>query len=237
MADRSPSLITSISHNPLHAVLVALLFLSVLGFGANSYYVIRNTEWDESRLEHANQIRVISQQVANHANAAAQGNAIVHVALDTAVREFDANYSYLLDGNLEIDLPGSPAEVQNELYEINNVWSEVKARVSVILGNKDALEYLKLISAEFAETVPAIQQENGKVVASLLRAGTSANQIALVQKQAFLIERMAHSVDLVLEMGSNQNLVRNSSRDSKAFREVLDGLMTGDGTLLLNPVR
>ena len=50
MAERSPSLITSISHNPLHAVLVALLFLSVLGFGANSYYVIRNTEWDESRL-------------------------------------------------------------------------------------------------------------------------------------------------------------------------------------------
>lgn len=236
MVDRSPNLISSISHNPLNAVLVGLLFLSVLGFGANSYYVIRNTEWDGNRLQYANQIRVISQQIAKNAKAAAQGNAAVFPTLENAVREFKTNYSNLVDGNLEINLPGSPAEIQSELDEINNAWINVEESVEKILGNKNALTYLDQISAELAETVPAIQQENGKVVATLLRAGTAANQIVLVQKQAFLIERMAHSIDRVLQVGTNQNLIKNFSRDSKAFREVLDGLITGDRKLLLDAV-
>jgi len=237
MAARSPNLISSMSSNPLHALLVGLLFLCVLGFGTNSYYVIRNTEWDENRLQYAHQIKVISQQIAKNATAAAQGNATVFAALESSIRDFDTNYSYLLDGNLEINLPGAPIEIQSDLAVINDSWIKLKENIEEILGNKDALDFLEQISSELAETVPAIQQENGKVVASLLRAGTSAAQIALVQKQTFLIERMAHSVDRVLEMGSDQNLVENLTRDSKAFREVLDGLISGDRKLLLNAVR
>jgi|TARA_B100002003_G_scaffold91230_1_gene85214 twitching motility protein PilJ len=236
MADRSPNLISSISHNPLHAALVGLLVLSVLGFGTNSYYVIRDTERDKERLEYANRIRVLSQQIAKDANAAAQGNSAVFPSLQVAVREFELNYSYLVDGNLETNLLPL-AEIQGELEEINKSWIKMEASVGGILGNKDALSYLDQISLELAETVPAIQQENGKVVATLLRAGTTANQIALIQKQAFLIERMHHGVDRVLEMGTNENLVNSFSRDSKAFREVLDGLITGDRTLLLNAVK
>ncbi|MDP7146278.1 MAG: methyl-accepting chemotaxis protein [Pseudomonadales bacterium] len=236
MADRSPNLISSISHNPLHAALVGLLVLSVLGFGTNSYYVIRDTERDKERLEYANRIRVLSQQIAKDANAAAQGNSAVFPSLQVAVREFELNYSYLVDGNLETNLLPL-AEIQGELEEINKSWIKMEASVGGILGNKDALSYLDQISLELAETVPAIQQENGKVVATLLRAGTTANQIALIQKQAFLIERMHHGVDRVLEMGTNENLVNSFSRDSKVFREVLDGLITGDRTLLLNAVK
>lgn len=235
MVDRSANLISSIGRNPLQAVLVGLLSLSVLGFGANSYYVIRNTEWDKNRLQYANRIIVLSQRIAKNANAAAQGHSAVFLELDNDVREFETNYDYLVDGNLE-GLPPSPVEIEGELDEIKKSWNLVERSVERILGNKNALSYLEQISSELAETVPAIQQENDKVVESLLRAGSAASQIALVQKQAFFIERMHHSVDRVLAMGTNQNLVNNLLTDSDKFKKVLVGLQTGDRKLLLNAV-
>lgn len=235
MVDRSANLISSMGRNPLQAVLVGLLSLSVLGFGANSYYVIRNTEWDKSRLQYANRMIVISQRIAKNASAAAQGRSAVFLEMDNDVREFETNYNYLVDGNLK-GLPPSPVEIEGELDDIKKSWNQVEKSIERILGNENALSYLEQISSELAETVPAIQQENDKVVESLLRAGSSASQIALVQKQAFFIERMHHSVDRVLEMGTNRNLVNNLLADSEKFKKILVGLQTGDRKLLLNAV-
>jgi|TARA_Y100000310_G_scaffold324994_1_gene387757 twitching motility protein PilJ len=218
-------------------VLVGFLVLSVLGFGANSYYVIRDTERDKERLQYANRIRVLSQQIAKDASAAAQGHASANAALESAVREFETHYGYLLDGNLETNLPNSSPEIQVELQGINDSWIKIEESIENILGNRDALTDLRQISMDLAETVPAIQQENDKVVAWQLRAGASATQIWSIEKQAVLIERMHHSVDRVLEMGTSKQLVENYARDSQEFRDVLVGLLNGDRNLRLNAVK
>ena len=79
-----------------------------------------------------------------------------------------------------------------------------------------------------------MQAENDKVVAAMLRLSARANEIALVQRQSLIIERMSRSVDNVFEAGSLESLSNNINRDSQTFRGVLDGLINGNRELLLS---
>ncbi|MBD3647279.1 MAG: chemotaxis protein, partial [Pseudomonadales bacterium] len=80
-------------------------------------------------------------------------------------------------------------------------------------------------------TMSAIQQENERVVAEMLRRGRPSNEVVLAQRQSLLIERISHAVDKVLDLGTGDSLSSNFSRDIETFNAVLNGLMNGDREL------
>jgi twitching motility protein PilJ len=82
----------------------------------------------------------------------------------------------------------------------------------------------------------AIQQENNKVVAAMLRLNLPASQIALAQRQSLLIERMSRNVERVIEQGASDSLAGSFKRSSDSFTSVLKGLMDGNRELLLTAV-
>jgi twitching motility protein PilJ len=143
---------------------------------------------------------------------------------------FDTNFDYLKKG----DPQGIPKfKDQIELNKIGTLWAEAKILIDIVDNNRDALVFLNDISGDLEITLSQIQQEDNKIVASMLRLNFPANQVALAQQQNLLVERMSRSIDKIIQIGSSKSLMENFSRDRGYFIQVLRGLTEGDRKLLL----
>lgn len=232
MADR-PSVVGNIIKNPTIASLVLVLALLIAGYAANFYFVNRDSQRVDAYLRYAAELKVISQEVAKNAAAAASGQTEAFDALSRNRNRFDTNFGYLRDGNPLAGVPASPGAASTSLSGINTLWEEARSNIDVILANREAMVYLRDVSGDLSISMSAIQQENNKIVATMLRIGAPANEVALAQRQNLLIERMSRAVDKMLEVGSTETLAGNYTRDSETFKRVLDGFTNGDRDQLL----
>ena len=232
MADKSNG-VGSVIRNPLIATMVILLIVMITGFSTNYYFINQEAQRKSSYLGYTSELKVLSQEIAKHAASASQGNIDSLPVLTTAQSKFDTNLGYLINGNPLVNLPPSDRDSQNELGKVAILWVEMKANVEMILANRKVLTYLQDNYADLSITMSAIQAENQKLVAALLRLSRPANQVALAQRQSLLIERMSHSMDKILQKGGSKSLSDNFSRDSQTFTRVLNGMTNGDKQLLL----
>jgi len=233
MADKSDKA-GSLSQNPVIAMMVVVLFILTAGFVSNYYLIHQDSQQTSDYLGYANKLKVLSQEIAKHAVSASQGNVANYPALTESKNQFDTELGFLRNGNPVTNLPASSARSQILLDEITALWGEMKTNVDILLANQEAVIYLRDISADLSVTMSVMQAENDKIVAAMLRLSARANEIALVQRQSLIIERMSRSIDNVLEVGSVESLSNNFNRDSQTFKRVLDGLTNGDKELLLS---
>jgi len=232
MADKSIG-VGNVIRNPLIATMVILLIVMITGFSSNYYFINQQAQRKSSYVGYTSELKALSQEIAKHAASASQGNIDSLSALTKAKGEFDTNLGYLVNGNPLVNLPPSDRDSQNQLTKVTNFWVGMKANVNMIMANRKVLTHLQDNYTDLSITMSAIQAENQKVVAALLRLSRPANQTTLAQRQSLLIERMSHSMDKILEAGSSKSLSDNFSRDSQTFIRVLNGMTNGDKQLLL----
>ncbi|MDK1023778.1 MAG: methyl-accepting chemotaxis protein [Gammaproteobacteria bacterium] len=237
MASSGVNLIARIGRKPILTFLVVLLFFSVFGFAANSYLVTQNSQQDENFLTYASRLSVLSQQIAKNVDRAIQGSESIYSALQEEINEFESSLGYLKAGNPAQSLPPSANDSVDDLNQVNLSWESMKTKVDYVLANQKSISSIREVSSDLTISMLAIQQENAKVVAALVRSNAAANQIALAQRQALITERMMRSVDKLLEIGNTEVLIDNISRDKQAFQKVLKGLISGDRELLLVAVK
>lgn len=232
MVDKS-NVVGSVIRSPLIVTMVILLILMITGFAGNYYFINQGAQRTGNYLGYTGQLKVLSQEIAKQATSVAHGNIEGLSVLTKAIGQFETNLGYLINGSPLVNMPPSGRESQVQLKKVIRLWSEMKDDVELILGNREALVYLQDNSTDLAITMSAIQAENEKVVAALLRLSRPANEIALAQRQSLLIERMSHSMDKILQLGSSKSLSDNFNRDSQIFTRVLSGMTNGDKKLLL----
>lgn len=219
--------------NPIIGVLVGVLILLIGGFAGNYYLVNENIQQRVGYAEAVGDLKVLAQDIAKNAASAAQGNSSAFPILSASRSNFDSLIGQLKSGNPLKNIPPSTGRNLEQLNEIESTWSGTKEDIDRLLSNEAASSTLRETASDLSISTSAIQEENARIVAALLRASAPANQVALAQRQALLIERMSHSIDRVIQTGGNQSLVNNLTRDRQTFNQVLDGFINGDRDLLL----
>lgn len=235
MADR-PSVVGNIFKSPILVVLVIILVLLIGGYAANFYLKNINANRTDSYLAHANQLKVLSQQMAMNARAAAGGDTDAFGQLSKSRSQFDAGLGALRDGNPSEGVPASPPAAQDGLQQLTKMWADARTGVGSILSNRDSIVSIATLSDDLATSVAAISALDDNIVAEMLKQGATANQVALAQRQNLLMQKIALGVDKVIPGGVNDGLSANLQDDSKSFKRVLDGLMNGDKGLQLTPL-
>ena len=213
--------------------MVVLFVVLVAGAGVNYYLTSLDSKITNSYLGYANELKALSQEIAKNSEAATQGQVAIFGVLAENKSSFDATLGYLTNGNQVKGLPASPDVTKTQLNRASALWAETRVQLDDILNNRDAMVSLRDIAGDLAITMSAIQQDNNKIVASMLRTGVPATQVALAQRQTQLIERMSRNVDKIIEMGSTKALNDSFTRDSGNFTRVLEGITNGDRELLL----
>jgi len=212
-------------------LLVITLALLVAGYIGNYYLVSQDQEKTTGYLREANALKMLSQGIVNHSTQAAAGVLESYPLLAEDRSEFDLALGNLKNGSPKVGLPPSEASQQVLLNRIAAEWVETREHVDKILNNRDVLLTQSDASGDLGITLSAIQQENAKVVADLLRLGIPASVVVRAQHQGQLVERMSRSIDKVLDTGGSKNLIDNFNRDRAAFVQILEALTQGDRDL------
>lgn len=235
MADESKN--SGVLGNPILLGLAGLLVLLILGFGANFYLLSSSDQGGTNKLiAHAFELKVNAESVAKHAAMASEGNVSAFDSLTSARNEFNRHLNILKNGDPASGLAAAPSSLQGSINQVAALWSDRTAHIDKILARKDAVSFLKETSADVNINLQLIQQENNKIVRTLVRTKTAANEIITAQSQALLVERMGHTIDKVVDRGKDQALQDQFSRDSQIFRAVLRGFKNGDSKLFIKAV-
>lgn len=214
--------------NPKITLMIAVLVALVAGYVGNYYLVARDVQKSASYQRHVNQLQVLSQEIANHGGQAADGKAGAFFLLTADIKAFDQSLGYLKNGDSSTGLPPSPEFMRPQLHSVSQLWVDTRRQLEQILSIREWLMGMPDIAGDMAISLAAIQQENSQVVEELLRLGAPSVLVVRAQQQAQLLERMARTMDKVLELdGSNKKLVDNFNRDRTDFLQVLDGLNNG----------
>ena len=214
--------------NPKITLMIAVLVALVGGYVGNYYLVERDVQKSASYQRHVNQLQVLSQEIANHGGQAADGKAGAFFLLTADIKAFDQSLGYLKNGDSSTGLPPSPEFMRPQLHSVSQLWVDTRRQLEQILSIREWLMGMPDIAGDMAISLAAIQQENAQVVEELLRLGAPSVLVVRAQQQAQLLERMARTMDKVLELdGSNKKLVDNFNRDRTDFLQVLDGLNNG----------
>jgi twitching motility protein PilJ len=227
-----PGIVGRTIRKPVILVMCVLLIVLIAAFVAGNFYLAQQKSiQSRAQLAAVSDLKALSQSIAKNANAAAGGQLIAFAALAEDKTSFDVQLGLLQRGAGGV--LAATGDVKRMLLNVGQLWSVTGANVDVVLSNRESIGYLKDLKGDLSINMSAIQQQNNRVVAGMLRLGLPANQIALAQRQNFLIERMSRSVDKTAEFGASKNLLENLNRDKQTFGKVLKGLKTGDRDLLL----
>ena len=220
------SVVGKTMRKPVILIMSVLLITLITAFAGNFYLAQQKSAQGQLQLVAAGELKALSQSIAKNAVAAANGQLAAFPMLSENKSTFATQLSVLQRSNFVGD-------AKSALASVEPLWGVTEASANEVLANRESISYLKDITGDLAINMAAIQQENNRVVAGMLRLGVPANQIALAQRQNLLIERMSRSVDKISEFGAAKNLVDNLRRDSQTFEQVLEGLKSGDRDLLL----
>ena len=203
MDDKSNSIAGNLIRSPLIAIMVVLLLVLMIGLVGNFFLAGQATQQQALVSGYANEVKVLSQEVAKHSVSASSGEINAFSLLGDSKNQLD---------NMIANLNGIDSSTSDELNQVGSLWNGMKTNVDIILDYQSGVLVLRDISSDLAITMSAIQTENNKVVASLLRSSGPSNEVALAQRQSMLIERMSRSVDKALVSGAKHLRCRLKSR-------------------------
>ena len=210
---------------------LALLIISAAVMVGAFFLSLQQGSVTSTQVHTVGELRMLSQQIAGYADEAADGREEAFSLLRDRTHQYDQHLQQLvatppftvpfLDKNVH------PTNLQIE--SISAAWSELKAEVEQILANEETVLSLHEVTTTLNEAVPQLQLEYNEVLEILLENNAPASQIAIVQRQPWLAERIINSLARILAAKEDSIIAADSfSRDTQLFGRVLNGMLQGD---------
>jgi len=179
-------------------------------------------------VEIATRLQMLSQRYTKTAQQAVLGNKTAFKQLDESRQAFADGLNTLIDGGAGV--PSSPGSMQVELLELRKRWDISKKDIQALVSQQDTLITLSRSLAEInqrnAELLDLAEQ-----VISLLPSD-SRKQLAFANQQALWTQRMAKNANALLSSDQiNPETAYQLGQDVRTFREVLQGLIEGSGSI------
>lgn len=235
MKKRYDSVLTTVFRSRSNGALAGLLIIFLATFISITVATNYFSKRDEQYLEHAGELRVLSQELAKNAVEAAGGKEDAFSELKIARDNFELRWGYLIKGDDSSNL--SPADYQS-MPKLDSLWQQVKRNSDQIVRTRDVILSLHEVAATLAETIPQLQVEYDEIVEILLDSGAPADQVAVAQRQSWLAERIVRSVNKVLAGGEDAVMAADAfGRDASLFGRVLNGMIQGNIAMNITQVK
>lgn len=233
MKQRAGNIVTILGTNRLLSILLVALLVVVMGLVAVVIQNFRLNAFDQELLEHAGELRVLSQELAKNSTEASGGAAEAFDLLQRARSEFEVRWSYVQQGN---PITNTPALSQHapgvDTTQLSQLWNRVSQNADLIVDSRDTILGLHTTANTLSERIPELQVEYDEVVEILLETNAEAGQVAIAQRQAWLAERIVRSINRVLVGGEGAVMAADSfERDAALFQRVLEGMINGNDNL------
>ncbi len=205
-------------------------FLIFILLTAGSFVVVaKKSANGRIMIQHASELRVLSQDIAKNATESSSGNQQAFDALNKAIDAFNKRW---------VELKDMHGEDRAEAKAVQVVWQRVSDNLQKVSAGEKTVSNLHDLVAGIADAVPELQAENDSIVESMLNAGAPAAQVVIAKSQSVLAERILRSVSSVLNGDENAVMAADDfGRDSEAFGQTLEGLLNGDPDMGITAVK
>ena len=140
------------------SIFVIVLILS-FGLMVTTFNLIaKNKQYDEEYLGYVSQLQMLSQQVAQHAQLAAQGNSNEFNNLKDKQSTYDNLLQKLIDGNPSSGMAPTPLSAQVRLEKLQKIWVETKKNIDSLVSAEETLTsfFSKLTDLQIATVSSSI---------------------------------------------------------------------------------
>ncbi len=221
-------LLNRIAPEQRHSAVVFTLLVSLVLAGLLVVWNIVQVGNRADYIEIATRLQMLSQRYTKTAQQAALGNKAAFAQLDESRKAFAEGLDALIDGNA--DVPASPGYLQADLAAIKKRWETSRKDIQTLVTQQDVLVQLGRDLAEINQKNAELLDLTEQVIALL--PADSKKQLAFANQQALWTQRMAKNANALLSSDQiNPETAYQLGQDLRTFREVLDGLLQGSGSL------
>jgi len=236
------SVVTQSNEQKLLSPAQALLFMllvALLALVAYNFFLLNQRNQQQTEyLALTTDIQVQAQRLAKAAGESAVGNFDAFDELRETRSIIDSAINTLRNGDPESRLPASPAEVNDELATLEEIWSQIDDFAARILDRTDLVLDLADSAVTFSNNSPRLQAQSDEVVRRMIETGAPSVQIYVASRQLVLADRMLRRLGDIMAGGTAAITASDAfSRDASLFERVLEGLINGDDSLNITAVR
>jgi len=214
-------------------VFIGLLLLSFVLMIATFYRVSVNSHYDEEYLQLVTQLRLLSQQITQHASSAARGNEEAFISLKKARVEYQNILSLLANGNSLTYMPSTPETVKPVLNTLNQLWQgtegNIHTNVNSLLETQEAVTQLYGQFANLTQLTTDVVKQTETMIKAMITGGATPMQMYLASRQLMLLERIGNNIHNAFraEQGSIE-ADQQLSDDIGEFSDTLSALQDGN---------
>ncbi len=203
-------------------VWIVLLVLSLLVFGANTYYSIRKASLFGGASTSASNLQVNSQRLANQGREAVGGDADSFAAFKSTKQKIEGDIKSLNDNF------GDNAAVAGPIKSVTDTWAPLAQNADQVIASQNAVLGLAGNADRFVQQVPQLQAQMDEVVRAMLANGSPSSQVYLAVREGILAATMARRVAEIQAGGAGASMAGDAlGRDAGVFGQVLKGFREG----------
>lgn len=213
-----------------NGAVTGLLIFSILIMIANFGYNLIQSSVDDERINAAEELRVLSQQISNNASESVAGNVDAFTFLSTTRNNYEKNYLLLEASLREFDFKlTSPEAARRALRDASGVWDKVRNNTDTILKHRNTILDLHDVALQLSRTIPELQTNYQEVVRLMVANNLNNGQVSIAANQIWLAERILASVQKILagEVESTQ-ATESFRQDVLNFGQITNGFLEGN---------
>jgi len=207
-----------------------LLIFFIVVMVANFGYSIFQSAIDTQRLNAAEELRVLSQQISNNASESVEGNIDAFDYLVKTRNSFEKKFLFLESTLREVDFKfTSVDEVVTALTNTRALWDKVRSNTDDILESRKTVLDLHDVADKLSKTIIQLQEQSEQVSNELTQVGGSSSQVNYAAKQVWYAERLLGSIQTILAGGEEaREASLTFGQNVTTFGGVVDGLLKGN---------
>lgn len=227
----------------LQTWLILFLLLAIVLAGADFFLLNRHDGQDRAAAQLTTQVQVNSQQVANFALQAANGNIDAFKELTSTRATIAAAVQHLNQGDPNTGLPayGDAIGVRSQMAALTKSWNQLSADLGKIEANKDAVLDSAAQAAQFNQQMPDLNSKINQVINIFQSRGSSSSQIYTASQLMVSGDRLIRRVGDVLQGGVDSasaanGLALDSTNYGSTLKQLADG-SSGEAEKILGDVQ
>jgi len=213
-------------------VFVTVLLISFVGMFVVFWRVAVDSQHDEEYLTHVTQLRLLSQQITQHASGAAVGEEEAFQSINKFRTQYQNRLTLLKDGNLETGMPGTPESAMPVLKELLTLWRSSKgdAGISIhideLMQTKEAVIRLYGDYPTLSQITVGIVEKTNELLNIMIEREATPKQMYIAGRLLMLLERIANSIRVTFRGNADAiNAELQLGDDLEGFKTTLDVLL------------
>ena len=225
MSERKGTSLTGVSILFMITLLVAL----AITLGYVFYTLSQGSEFDNAGTQLATEMRTLSGEATQSAQAAAQGDEAAFDELDNVAARMQ-NIWQGIQANPGGQLPS------RDVAAFGTQWQVYQGHIAAVLASRGDVLTFRAAVNKVQNALPKLQTDYAKVAERLLTTSAPLSLVEAAHTQTLLIERMGRSGDRLLAGDNIKASSAQFAKYSQLFRKVLNGMRLGDNELGIKKV-